>query len=229
MRSISNANQIALNANELVYRDFIWFVARDLTSGAPVSVGFWSDIENVSSVPVTDPETGLTVTRNFLGAGGLISVDDIPSVSNIQVQDVHIRMSQLDEAVANVVRGYDVKQARVEIHRGLFSPISRQLVDPAFVRFVGFVNFIEIKTPTEEPGNDGYVDITCVSHTQEFTRSNPATRSHADQQLRAPGDMFFVDAAVVGDWKKTWGETRGAQPVEARKGLFGWNNFLGFL
>lgn len=229
MRSLSNSNQVALNANALVARDFIWFVARDRTTGAPVSVGFWSDIENVSSVPVIDPETGLTVTRNFLGMGGLISVDDIPAVSNIQVQDVHIRMSQLDEAVANVVRGYDVKQARVEIHRGLFDPLSRLLVDPAYPRFVGFVNTIEIQTGTEEPGSEGFVDLTCVSHTQEFTRSNPSTRSHADQQLRAPGDMFFVDAAVVGDWKKTWGETRGAQPVQTRQGLFGWGNFLGFL
>lgn len=227
MRSISLANQAALNARALVARDFLWIVARDRTTGAPVPVGFWSDIENVSSVPVTDPETGLTVTRTYYGAGGLISIDDIPAVSNVQVQDIHIRMSQLDEQVAAAIRGYDVKQARVEIHRGLFDPVSRLLVDPAFVRFAGFVNLVEIKTPREN--EDGYVDITCVSHTQELTRSNPSTRSHADQQLRAPGDDFFIDAAVVGDWKKTWGETRGAQPVQTRQGLFGWGNFLGFL
>lgn len=220
MRAISTENQAALSARALVARDFIWFVARDRETLAPVSVGFWSDIENVSSVPVIDPNTGNLVSRNYYGAGSLIAIDDIPAVSTVQVQDIRIRMSQLDAAVNNVIRGYDTKQARVEIHRGLFDPVSRDLVAPAFVRFVGFVNLVEVHTPPE--GGDGYAELTCVSHTQELTRANPSTRSHADQQLRAPGDTFFVDAAVVGDWKGTWGESRGAKPVETRKGLFGW-------
>lgn len=227
MRAISTENQAALSARALVARDFIWFVARDRETLAPVSVGFWSDIENVSSVPVIDPNTGSLVSRSYYGAGSLIAIDDIPAVSTVQVQDIRIRMSQLDAAVNNVIRFYDTKQARVEIHRGLFDPVSRDLVAPAFVRFVGFVNLVEVHTPPE--GGDGYAELTCVSHTQELTRANPSTRSHADQQLRAPGDTFFVDAAVVGDWKGTWGESRGAKPVETRKGLFGWGNFLGFL
>lgn len=228
MRAISTANQTALAQRALVARDFLWFVARDRETGEPVPVGFWSDIENVSSVPVIDPDTLVTVTRSYYGAGGLISIDDIPAVSTIQVQDVHIRMSQLDEQVAAAIRGYDTKQARVEIHRGLFDPISRDLVAPAIVRFVGFVNLIEIHTPEE--GGDGYVDVTCVSHTQELTRSNPATRSHADQQTRQAGDDFFIDAAVVGDWEFSWGEEKGVKKVPTRPpGLFGWNNFLGFL
>lgn len=227
MRTISVQNQAALAARALVARDFLWIVARDRSTGNPVPVGFWSDIENVSSVPVIDPDTLLTVTRPYYGAGGLISIDDIPAVSTIQVQDVRIRMSQLDEQVANAVRGYDTKQARVEIHRGLFDPISRDLVAPAVVRFVGFVNLIEIRTPEE--GGDGYVDLTCTSHTQELTRSNPATRSHADQQVRQVGDDFFVDAAVVGDWEFQWGEEKGVKKVEARRGLFGWGGVFGFL
>lgn len=228
MRSISTENQAALAARALVARDFLWIVARNRTTGQQASVGFWSDVENVTNVPVIDPDTLGSVARNYYGAGGLISIDDIPAVSSIQVQDVHIRMSQLDEMVELAVRGYDTKQARVEVHRGLFDPVSRQLVAPAFVRFVGFINLIEIKTPEE--GGDGYVDITCVSHTQELTRSNPSTRSHADQQTRSDGDDFFIDAAVVGDWQFQWGEDRTAKKVETRPpGLFGWNNFLGFL
>lgn len=225
MRSISTANQAALAARALVARDFLWFMARDRTTGAAVPVGFWSDIENVSA-QVLDPDTLLPVVRSYYGAGGLITIDDIPSVSTIQVQDVHIRMSQLDEQVANAIRGYDTKQARVEIHRGLFDPISRDLVAPAVVRFVGFVNVIEVHTGAEN--EDGYVDITCTSHTQELTRSNPATRSHADQQIRAPGDAFFIDAAVVGDWEFQWGEEPGTKKVDTRpKGIFGLGGFLG--
>lgn len=225
MRSISPENQAALAARALVARDFLWFEARNRSTGAIETVGFWSDVENVTAF-VINPRTGIPVSRSFYGAGGLIRIDDIPSVSVLQVQDVVIHMDQLDEMVQQAVRLYDLKQAHVEIHRGLLDPVSRQLVSPAIVRFVGFVNTVEITTPAEN--QNGGVDITCVSHTQEMIRANPATRSHEDQKLRG-GDNFFIDAAVVGDWDFEWGAVRGAQKVETRKGLFGWGGVFGFL
>lgn len=228
MRAISLANQLALSQRALVARDFLWIVARDRSTGAPAAVGFWSDVENVSAL-VLDPDTLLPVTRNYYGAGGLIEIEGIPAVSTIQVQDVTIQMSQLDEQVANAVRLYDIKQARVEIHRGLFDPVSRDLVAPALVRFVGFVNLVDIRTPREN--ESGGVQITCVSHTQELLRSNPATRSHEDQRYtRDPNDFFFVDAGVSHAWEYQWGAVQGSQSVQTKpKGLFGWGGFLGFL
>lgn len=226
MRPISTENQLALSERALVARDFLWIVARERDTGDPVSVGFWSDLENITTF-VLNPDTMLPVSRTYYGAGGLISIDDVPSVSVLQVQDVHIRMSQLDAQVTQAIREYDVKQARVEIHRGLFDPLSRDMVAAAFVRFVGFVNLVEVHVGAEN--EDGYVDITCVSHTQELMRSNPATRSHEDQLLRSAGDTFFIDAAVVPEWDLDWGAVKGVQKAETRKGLFGWNNFLGFL
>lgn len=223
MRSISPENQAALAARRLVARDFLWFEARNRSTGAIETVGFWSDVENVTAF-VVNPRTGLPVSRSFYGAGGLISIDDIPSVSVLQVQDVHIHMDQLDEMVQQAVRLYDLKQAHVEIHRGLFDPESRQMVAPAAPRFVGSVNTVEIHTPAEN--QDGGVDITCVSHTQEMMRANPATRSHEDQKLRNSGDNFFIDAAVVGDWDFEWGAVQGAQKVETRKGIFGWGGWF---
>lgn len=228
MRAISLDNQNALAQRALVARDFVWIVARDRSSGLPATVGFWSDIENVSGVFVLDPDTLTPVARSYYGAGGLIEIDGIPATSTIEVQDVNIRMSQLDEMVQQAVRLYDIKQARVEIHRGLFDPVSRDLVAPAFVRFVGFVNLVEILTPSEN--EEGGVTLTCVSHTQELMRANPATRSHEDQKAnRDPTDTFFIDASVAFEWELQWGATQGAQKVETRKGLFGWGGVFGFL
>lgn len=227
MRDISSDNQIALNARELVARDFLWIVARNRETMAEETVGFWSDLENVSNVPVIDPETGDTDYRTYYGAGGLISLSAIPSVSVLQVQDISIEMSQLDELVEQAVRLYDIKQARVEVHRGLFNPDSRKIVAPALIRFVGFVNTVEIKTPSE--GDTGGVRLSCVSHTQELMRANPATRSHEDQQLRSADD-FYKDTAVVSEWDYEWGEVPQKQKTNTKPpGLFGWNNFLGFL
>ena len=100
-----------------------------------------------------------------------------------------------------------MKQGQVEVYRGLFSPASRKLVAPAINRFIGYVDQIEINTPKE--GEDGAVKMTCVSHSQEFTRYNPSTRSHEDQKKRDPDDDFFVDASTIGEREHFWGQKTG--------------------
>lgn len=154
-----------------------------------------------------NPNTGLAEPRNFEGSGTLISISDIPGVANLTVQTISVVMNQIDAAVENIVRGYDLKQGQVEVYRGLFSPLTRQLVAPAVNRFIGFVDEIEIKIPKE--GEEGSVTLTCASHSHEFTRYNPSTRSHEDQKKRDPDDDFFVDASTVSEWEFFWGQKSG--------------------
>lgn len=216
-RYISAENLAALQARQLVARDFLWIVARDRNTGVPVTDGMWSDVGNVSA-SVIHPDTGLPVTRDWYGSGTLVAIDDIPLVSNLSVQMVKIRMSQVSEHVAQLVRQYDCKQARVEIYRGLFDPESRQMVAPAECRFVGFVDTIEIVTPPEN--EEGAVTLNCVSHTQEMTRANPETRSHATQVLRDSNDTFFKDADTVSEWEVFWGSEKGKVPTQPKRKKF---------
>jgi hypothetical protein len=205
-RSISAANQAALESRALVARDFLWLEVRNRDTGATVTDGMWSDYGTVDAA-VMDPDTGLSDTRTFTGTGGLIKISDIPLVNNLTVQNVTISLNQILDRVNDLLRGYDPKQGRVEIYRGLFDPATRKMVAAAECRFVGFIDEIEINTPKE--GDEGGVTITCVSHTQELARSNPDTRSDASQRLRSSTDNFFQDAAVVGDWDFFWGKKSG--------------------
>lgn len=230
MKSYSTNTVAALAARRLMPRDFLTITARDRETGDPVTVGFWSDLANVSAL-VIDPETGAPDLRDFYGAGSLISISDIPAIVGVSVETVKISMSQLHDQVEQAVRLYDCKQARVEIHSGLLDPDSRKLVDPAEPVFVGFIDKIDIRTPAENEA--GAAVLTCASGTQELLRNNPSTRSHADQQVRAPGDDFFKDVAVCGDWDHYWGAV-GENKVQTvqqpqKQGLFGWGGFLGFL
>lgn len=206
MRSLSAENHAALQAGRLVPRDFLWISARTLDTGVPYEHGFWSDVGDVSA-PVLNPNTGLSQTRNFEGSGTLISISDIVLVANLSVQKVTIEMSQLDPASEAIVRGYDLRQAGVEIYRGLFSPGTRQLVAPAFCRFIGYVDGSPIDTPEE--GGVGKITLDCVSHSQELTRSNPDTRSHDSQRMRSATDNFYQDTTVVGEWEFFWGKKSG--------------------
>lgn len=193
----------ALNARTLVARDFLWIKARTFDTGLPFQYGFWSDVGDVT-VTIVDPDTGLPDSRDFEGAGTLVEIGDISLVSNLSVQSVDIRLSQIDEAVASVVRGYDLRQAVVEVYRLMFDPDTRLPLAPELPRFVGFIDGAPIVTPAE--GGEGGITLRCVSHTQELTRSNPDTRSHDSQILRSATDDFLVDATVVGDWETFWGQ-----------------------
>ena len=220
-RYISPENHAALQARQLVARDFLWLVVRDRETGFPVTEGLWSDVGNVSA-QVINPDTGLVDTRDWYGSGTLVAIDDIPMVANLSVQNVNIRLSQIDDRINDLVRLYDAKQGRVEIYRGLFDPASRQMVAPAECRFVGFIDQIEIQTPSEN--EEGSVTLTCASHTQEMTRGNPDTRSDASQRLRHPTDNFFQDASTAGEWAIWWGSVQGqvpTQPKQKRKKFLG--------
>lgn len=216
-RYISPENHAALQARQLVARDFLWLVVRDRATGAQVTDGLWSDVGNVSA-QVINPDTGLVDTRNWYGSGTLVAIDDIPMVSNLSVQNVNIRLSQIDDRIADLVRLYDAKQGRVEIYRGLFDPESRQMVAPAECRFVGFIDQIEIKTPSEN--EEGSVTLVCASHTQEMTRGNPDTRSDATQKLRSPTDNFFQDTSTAGEWEVFWGSEKGKVPAQPKRKKF---------
>jgi hypothetical protein len=205
-RTVSSEVAAALAAGRLVARDFLWFVVRDRDTGDPVTDGMWSDVGSITC-QVISPDTGSPVARTFNGAGMLVSISDIPLVSNLQVQAVTITLSQVVDHVNDLVRGYDCKQGRVEIFRGLFDPDTRSLVAPAEPRFVGFIDEAPITTPKE--GEEGSVSLRCKSHTQEMTRSNPDTRSDASQRRRSATDNFYQDVAVVGEWELFWGKSSG--------------------
>lgn len=208
-RSTSAENFAALQARRLVARDFLWLEVKDRNSGAPVFDGYWSDVGTITA-SVIDPETGGSTSRTFVGAGGLISISDIPLVSNLTVQNVTITLSQVADRVNDLVRTYECKQGKVQVFRGLFDPESRVMVAPAESRFVGFIDDLPIRTPKE--GENGGIVLTCTSHTQELTRSNSDTRSHASQLTRTAPlyDDFYIDVGVVGTWQHFWGRASGA-------------------
>lgn len=204
MRSFSTTLQNALLNRKIVFRDFLWIIPRDFSSGDPAPYGFWSGTTSISA-QVVNPLSGSAIERDFEGAGALISISDIPAVSGTAVQTVTITFSQISPGAQNIVRGYDLKQARVEIYSGYFDPNTRALLEPAFCRFQGFVDTAPLVTPAEN--SEGSLTLTCTSHAQELTRSNPDTRSDDSQKsLRNASDGFFKDVAAVGEWNVDWGQ-----------------------
>lgn len=201
MRPLPAAALAALKERNVTVRDFLWIEARNRTTGALVPAGFWSDVGS-RQAQVVNPRTGLAVMRTFEGAGGLIDISPIPMTSNLAVQTVTITLSQIARTDA-LSRTYDIKQARIEIFRGLFKPATLVQLAPAYARFIGYIDGAPVNTPAED--GEGSIDITAVSHSQEMSRRNTATRSDADMKRKTPGDTFNRHAATVGKWDMKWG------------------------
>ncbi len=211
MRDLSPEILAALEQRALMLRDFLWFTVRTRDAGAPVSEGYWSDVGTVSA-QVVNPKTGAVESRTFKGGGALIQGEPVPLVSNMTVQTVDFRVSQVHTDIERLLREYDPRQGRIELFRGLFNPDSKQLVAPAVARFTGFIDKIKVTTPPEN--EEGEIVITCASNTQEFTRSNPALRTDADQRRRLATDNFFQDVSVAGELEIFWGEEKSRVSVE---------------
>lgn len=203
MRVLSPAVQAALDAGTLVPRDFLWITVRDRSTGAPFSYGAWSDLGSIAA-PVIDPSTGAEITRSYRGIGAIHDIGAVPLVSGLTVQTVEITLNHIDADMALLLRGYDMRRAPIELHRGFLDPDSFRLVSAAVPRFSGFVDEAPVSTPPE--GEEGQITLTCASHTQDLTRASTAKRSDADQRRRSATDGFFRHAATVGSWKITWGQ-----------------------
>lgn len=217
MRYISPQNQQLLESYSLVPRDFIWFKVRRRTTNELVEEGIWSGIQNIEAM-VREPDLMINVTRPFTGAGTLVQVDNIPMTSNLAVQTMTIDASQVNGDIERIVRDYDCQQGRVEVYRGLFDPATNKQVDAAELRFVGFIDEIEIDTPSENDA--GAVKFHCTSHMQEITRASAETRSTAYQYLRQQGDDFFKDAETVSEWELWWGSEKGVIPTQKKRKKF---------
>ena len=211
-RALSDANYAALQARRLIARDFIRFVVRDRDTGDPVEDAYWSDIYAVTA-DVVDPDSGATVSHDFAPGGGLISISDIPLVSNLTVQTVQIKLAQVSGQVNNLLRGYDCKQGDVYVWRGLFDLESRSLVAPAFPRFRGTIDQAPVTTP-KQSDLSGDVTLTCTANTQRIDAVRIPTRGPVMRRngCAAPPTIF----SPMSPWSRP-GSSSGAAPA-ARSG-----------
>lgn len=205
MQTIKPANLAARGAQSRAIRDFLIITVKNRSTGDPHVFRFWSGSHD-ATLDVFNPDTGADETYAFKAAGAMIAVSQIPRVSNLTVQTVTIEMSGPSEAVNQLFRQFDARQAKVELYRGEFDPVTRAQVAAAEPRFLGFVDTLPIRRP--EFGGDVKLSLKCLSHSQEITRANYAKVSTERAKQRNANDNFFDDVASVGEWEVFLGLAR---------------------
>lgn len=206
MRNASPAFLAALaNAGEdgLDVRRFIYIKAQSRAeTPVPFPVGIWSGDDDIS-IALVDGETGLTVTRTYYGQGASLKIPSIPRTSDFSIQNIEVKISQLNPINQLLVRENTVRLAKVDIHEGIIDAATGLMLTPEIV-FLGEVDGDPIDTPAA--GGEGSISIEIVSDAiRALTRTNPAKRSDETQQRRS-GDRFSRYSNLVANMTPTWGE-----------------------
>ena len=194
-------NRAALSARILV-----WAVARNRTTGLEESPGLGTGAQDRSFTIAGN-------ARTYAGAGSIMEIPPIVSQSGIAVRMQRISLSPLSPEVAALIRTYDARFARIEIHRALFDPVTGLLVAEPHRLFKGIID--EVALPIDPKTGEVRCDVTMAPSARYLTRTLPLKRSDATQQRRS-GDRFLRYVDVSGEVDVYWGENR---PPGGRVGI----------
>ena len=114
-----------MNAPEdgIKVRDFVWIE----NIGGSQGWGFYSGAEPVIELEVVSALTNNLELRQYRGAGTLLSIGDITKSVGLDVYNVSVSLSNISPFVQNMVRGENIRNGRVEIHRGIIDPLTDEL------------------------------------------------------------------------------------------------------
>jgi hypothetical protein len=186
-------------------RHMIHVVARNRATGAQEALGLWQGDDHLT-IAING------VNRTYYGAGGLIGVEPIRAGIGLEVRMLQLALSPLTPEVALMLRGYDARLAPVEIHRGLLSLETGQLIAEPIRVFRGWVDEVKIRTGAVngngEAANTGEATVTLASAARGLTRALTLTRSDAEMRRRNAGDRFRAYTDIAGEVGVWWGEKR---------------------
>jgi hypothetical protein len=205
MRSASSAligAKTSARDTGIVPRWFFWARVKDRETGAPVELGYWTGDWTID-IAVIAGETGFPVTRQYVG-GVNLNIGDIPRVSDLTIQSVSVSMSAIATITQQLVRGYDCRLARCEIHSVDLDTVTRLPVDAPIIEFIGQIDDAPIETGAA--GGESTIQLKVRDDAMVMlTRPNPRKRS-AEGQKRRLGDEFGRYSNSVKSVQISWGE-----------------------
>lgn len=181
----------------------IWISARNRLTDGVETAGFWTGGEDRAFTVEGE-------ARSYFGIGHVLDVPPILSSEGGVVQMQQLRLSANSPEIEAALRGYDVRQAPIDIHVARFDPATGALagIDRAFRGFVD-------KAPRTIPAKNGDGSewaLDLASSMRSLTRALTVMRSDASQRVRllpdGRPDRFFRHATVAGSVERFWGTVR---------------------
>lgn len=197
MRSFSPAILAALQSGMIAARVLVWFEARNRATSAPETLGVWTGGDNAT----------MTVegqSRSYFGAGNIIDVPPVSYRAGLDVQVYRLGLTAITNETRQLIRSYDPRFAAVQIHRALFDPATRAMIEAPHRVLTGFVDEVDLSRPAA--GEQGSCYLSIVTTARQLTYGLPNKNSDENQK-RVSGDRFlrYADASA----EVWWGAERG--------------------
>jgi hypothetical protein len=200
MRILDTASSEYLTARTgVASRHMVHVIARNRETGEQEALGLWQGDDHLT-IAING------ANRTYYGAGGLIGVEPIRAGIGLEARMLQLSLSPLTPEVAQLLRGYDARLAPAEVHRGLLSLETGQLIAEPIRVFRGWVD--EVKLRTGEVGGTSEATVTLASAARSLTRALTLTRSDTEMRRRQSGDAFRQYTDIAGEVGVWWGEKR---------------------
>lgn len=190
------ANYLA-EGREICARALLWVKARNWETSAVEELGLWTGDDHRDFVIGGE-------TRTYYGAGGVVNMDAITYEVGMNVRMHRVVLNPIAAEVVQLLRGYDVRLSRVEIHRALFDVETTALKAEPHRRYKGFIDEAPIYTPVKN--GRARAEISIASSARAMTIPLVLKKSDETQQLRQ-GDRFRRYADIT-DAEVWWGDKR---------------------
>lgn len=175
---------------------FLWLTGRNRSTGNSESIGLWTGDDHEAFVIGG-------VSRPYYGAGAIIRVDPIRAGVGLSVRHHRVTLPPVLPEVRQLLRGYEMRQAAVELHVWPFNASGRP---------IGAAKRLVKGTLAEAPenlgaeGGDGKVSLVIASAARRLTFGLPLVKSNAALRERDATDRGREYSDVAGQWTVPWGE-----------------------
>lgn len=192
--SVSAQNHLLARA-AVMPRWLLWIGAKNFGTLTDASVGLWNGEDNATFTIGGSP-------RVYQGGLSRFEVEPITYAAGIDVRTLQISFAANAPETEDVVRGFVIRLAPVELHLALLDPEATDLID-ARMMFRGFINRAPLTTPAQGAGDT--VRLEMVSRMRTLALPGPALKkSNASQITRNDADGFRKYASIAKEVTVEW-------------------------
>jgi len=195
--SVSAQNHL-LARGGVMPRWLLWVEARAFGTLAAAPLGLWNGEDDLAFTIAGN-------SRVYLGALSRFEVDPITYATGLDVRTLSLTLAATAPETEDLVRGFIIRLAPVELHLALLDPQTTDLIDVQPM-FRGFINRAPLSTPAQGGGDS--VTIELVSRMRTMALPGPALKkTHQSQRLRDATDAFRQYGATAGEIVTEWVKT----------------------
>lgn len=175
-------------------RWLLWVEAKVPGTLAAAPVGLWNGGDDLTFTIDGSP-------RVYNGALSTFEIEPITYGTGLDVRSLRITLAANAPETEDLVRGYLIRLAQVELHLALFDPMTDALIE-ANPMWRGFINRAPLSTSAQ--GGAETVSLEIVSQMRLLAMPGPALKKTDAAQKKRDGDRFRRYGSTAGQFNVSW-------------------------